>query len=133
MSTIANGCNRPLFAISGTTPDVSGALQSYYQNMVFKPVRKTVSGYQLVETDLPINFRGVIQPFTPRQLAILDIGQRAWSWFNIHSDPVLTLQVDDVVIWNGKQTRIMSRADNALYGFVHYTAVQDWLGSGPLP
>lgn len=131
MSTIANAANRPLFAKAGTVPDVSGALQDWYQLLIFTKVAKIVEGFQVVETPTPINFRGVIQPFTERQLLLKPEGQRAWSWLLMHSDPVLTLQVDDVAVWNGKQTRVMSRKDFGLYGYVEYQLVQDWTGSGP--
>ena len=131
MSTIANAANRPLFDKSGSVPDVSGALQDYYQSLVFVRVGKVVKGYQLQEAPTPINFRGTIQPFTPRQLQMKPEGERAWTWFTMHSDPVLKLQVDDVVLWNNIQTRIMSRTDFSLYGYVEYNLVQDWGGSGP--
>ncbi len=131
MSTIANGANRPLNFRTAATPDVSGALQEYYQNIVFEPLVKTILGFQALETPNPINFRGTIQPLTERQLLLKPEGQRAWTWFLLHSDPVLTLGVDDVVLWLGKQTRVMSRKDYALYGFVEYSLVQDWTGSGP--
>lgn len=131
MTVIANGADRPLFDRAGDVPDVSGALQQYYQAMVFTPVSKIVEGFQVVETGNPINFQGTAQPFTERQLALRPEGQRAWSWFLLHADPVLTLQVDDVVLWRGKQTRVMSRKDFGLYGFVEYRLAQDWTGSGP--
>lgn len=129
--TIANGSNKPLFHKGGTVPDVSGSLQDYYQNMTFEPVGKVVNGFQVVETGDPINFRGTIQPFTERQLLLKPEGQRSWSWFLLHSDPVLSLQTDDVVNWNGTQTRVMSRKDYALYGFVEYDLCQDFIGAGP--
>lgn len=131
MSTIANGANRPLFSVAGTVPDVSGALRDYFQSMVFEPLQKTVTGFQVVETPSPINFRGTIQPFTGRQLMLKPEGQRAWTWYTLHSDPVLKLQVDDVVLWQGKQTRVMGRKDYTLYGYVEYELVQDWSGAGP--
>lgn len=131
MSTLANAANKPLFDKSGSVPDVSGALQDYYQPMVFTPVAKIVEGFQVAEVGNPINFRGVIQPFTGRQLLLKPEGQRAWTWFDLHSDPVLTLKVDDVVLWNGKQTRVMFISNNTLYGFVNYHLVQDWTGAGP--
>ena len=131
MSTIANAADKPLFQKSGTTPDVSGAMQDYFQPMVFSPIGKIVQGFQVVETGAPINFRGMVQPLTERQIVLKPEGQRAWTWLLIHSDPVLTLNVDDVVNWNGLQTRIMARKDYALYGYVEYHAVQDWTGSGP--
>lgn len=131
MGTINNAANQPLFQKAGTVPDVSGALQDYFQAMVFTLVRKLVVGFQALETPLPINFRGVVQPATDRQLLLKPEGQRAWTWFTLHSDPTLTLQVDDVVEWLGKQTRIMSRKDFMLYGYIEYTMVQDWIGAGP--
>lgn len=131
MGTIANGKNRPINVRTGTVPDVSGALQGWYQPMVFERVTKTTTGFQLVETGDPISFRGVVQPFTERQLLLKPEGQRAWTWLLLHADPVLTLNVDEVVLWLGVQTRIMSRKNFALYGYVQYHLVQDWEGSGP--
>lgn len=130
-STIANAANRPLFDKSGTVPDVSGAMQDYFQPMTFEPLQKTVTGFQVVENGTPYNFRGMIQPFTDRQLLLRPEGERAWTWFQLFADPVLTLQVDDVVLYKGIQTRVMSRKDFALYGYVQYNLVQDWTGAGP--
>lgn len=130
-NTIPNGSNKPLNFQQGTVPDVSGALKDYFQTITFSQVTKTVVGFQLDEAASPIVFQGIIQPFSPRQLMLRPEGQRAWTWFDLYADPVLTLQVDDVVIWLGKQTRVMARKDYALYNYVNYQLVQDWTGSGP--
>lgn len=130
MSPINNAANKPLFDKAGTVPDVSGAMQDYFQAMQFDKVVKTTSGFQVVESTAPINFRGVIQPYSDRQMFLLDIGQRAWTWFTLHADPVLTLQVDDVVMYKNTPTRVMARKDYTEYGFVEYRLVQDWEG-GP--
>ncbi len=129
-TTIANACNRPLFEKAGSIPDVSGAMQDYFQPMTFEPVLKSVTAFQDVERGDPINFQGNLQPFTDRQLYLKPEGQRAWTWFLLFADPVLTLQVDDVVIWSGKQTRVMSRKDFSLYGYIEYHLCQDWTGAG---
>ena len=126
-----NASSKGLNFAAGTLPDVSGAIQDYFQNMIFEQLTKTVSGFQNVEKAMPINFRGMIQPYTERRLMILPEGQRAWSWFELHSDTTLTLQVDDVVIWMGKQTRVMSRQDYIQYGYIDYHLIQDWTGAGP--
>lgn len=131
MTRIPNAANRPLFDKAGSVPDVSGAMTDYFQTMVFTRLTKTVTGFQAVETADPIVFQGVIQPFTERQLLLKPEGQRAWSWFWLHADPVLTLQVDDVVLYKGVQTRVMARKDYVLYGYVEYHLVQDWQGAGP--
>jgi len=129
--TIKNGANQPINFQTGTVPDVSGALKDYFQYMTFTKVTKSVVAYQLSETKTDISFWGLITPFSERQLGLLPIGERAWTYFNLFAEPVLTLQVDDVVIWNGKQTRIMGRENFTLYGYVRYSLVQDWDNAGP--
>lgn len=126
MGVINNAASKPLFAKAGTVPDVSGALQDYYQSMVFNLITKTVVGGQVVEIQNPLNFRGVIQPFTGRQLLLKPEGQRAWNWFLMNSDPGLTLKADDIVIWNNRPTRVMAKKSFYLYGFDEYHLVQDW-------
>lgn len=129
--TIQNACNIPLNFQQGTIPDISGALKDWYQTIAFTQITKTVVGFQVEETILQTPFRGVIFPLTGRQLSLLPEGQRAWSWYEMYSDPVLTLQVDDVVGWNQVPTRVMGRKNYELYGIVYYTLVQDWFKAGP--
>lgn len=131
MGTIGNAANRPLNVVNGTVPDVSGAMTDWFQPMTFTYVGKVTTAFQLVEHPQSIIFQGVIQPFTKRQLVLKPEGQRAWSWLTLHAEPQLTLQVDDVVVYLGKQTRVMARTDYGLYGYVEYELIQDWLGSGP--
>ncbi len=131
MSTINNGKNTPLNVRAGTVPQMGGAMLNWFQPMVFAPVEKTVSGYQVVETEEPISFRGVIQPLTNRDLQLKPEGQRAWTWLMLHADPSLTLDVDDVVSYLDVQTRVMARKDYTLYAYVYYELCQDWEGSGP--
>lgn len=131
MSLISNASNRFIGAKSGTVPDVSGALTDWFQPMFFTQVVKKTVGFQVVETPTSISFQGVIQPLTDRKLEMKPEGQRAWTWLLLHADPSLTLQVDDVVDYLSVQTRIMSRKDFTLYGYVQYELVQDWEGSGP--
>lgn len=129
--TIANAANRPINLPAGTVPDVSGALKDWFQPLVFVQVIKSTVAFQVVETKVETPFLGVVQPFTKRQLQLKPEGQRAWSWLMVHADPVLTLQVDDVGIFLGKQTRVMGRLDFANYGYVEYVWLQDFTGSGP--
>lgn len=129
---IKNAADTPLNAQSGTTPDVSGSFLNYFQLMTFSVVTKTVgANFQVIETANAINFQGVIQPFTERQLMLKPEGERAWSWYWLHAEPSLVLNVDDVVVHNGVQTRVASRKNYVLYGYVEYHLVQDFIGAGP--
>lgn len=128
---IRNASNYALNAINGTVPDTSGALKDYFQPMIFTRVIKETVGFQVVETPRSLNFQGVIQPFSSRQLMLRPEGERAWSWFTLHAETALVLNVDEVVTYQGVQTRVMARQDFTLYGYVLYELVQDWTGAGP--
>lgn len=129
---IGNAKDRPINVQTGTVPNVSGAMQNWFQPMVFTLVTKTVVAFQNVEVANDIAFRGVIQPLSGRRLELKPEGQRAWNWSWLHSDPSLALDVDDVVYYLGVQTRIMSRKDYSIYGYIEYEIVQDWTGAGPV-
>lgn len=131
MGTIANGKDTPINIRTGSVPDVSGAMTDWFQPMAFTQIAKSVVGFEAVETPTVTNFRGVIQPLSGRRLELKPEGQRAWTWLLLHADPSLTLEVDEVVTYNGVQTRVMSQKDFRLYGYVEYELVQDWTGAGP--
>lgn len=132
--TITNGCNRPLNFQQGTVPNMGEAITDWFQKMTFTMVAKSIVGFEVLETPTPTQFWGVLMPLSPRDLQLLPIGQRAWTLFKLFAQPVLTLQVDDVIILNSlnsKQTRVMSRENYGLESYVHYTLCQDYTGSGP--
>jgi hypothetical protein len=130
-STIQNGANVPLNFQQGTVPNMSESLTDWFQVMTFTKIVKTVVGFQVLETPTDITFMGIMQPYTGRQLAMLPEGQRVWNWQTLHSQPVLTLFPDDVVTWQNMQVRIMSRKDYALYSYIEYSLVLDYINSGP--
>lgn len=125
--TIKNGRDTPINQQTGTVPNMNDTLRNWYQPITFVHLQKRTVNFQLEEFSCAIHFRGVIQPLKPRELMQKPEGQRAWSWFQLHADPILILQVDDIVLYNGIKTRIMARTDYKLYGYVYYELVQDWL------
>ena len=132
MATIRNAGLIPLNQQPmGTVPDVSGALQSYYQVMTFTPVGKVVKGFVVQETGSPVVFRGVIVPYNTKDLKLLSEGQRVWSWYQLYSDTALSLTVDDVILYLSTQYRVMNAYDRSLNGFYEYRIVSDWINAGP--
>lgn len=125
-STIQNAAQIPLNQQNSTVPNMSDALRNWFQKMNFTKVVKEVINFQLVESLCPITFRGVIFPLKTRDLELKPEGQRAWTWLALYSDPVLSLNVDDVVFYNGVRTRVMARSNFKLYGYMYYELVQDW-------
>lgn len=101
--------------------------------MTFGIVTKTTEGFQAVEDVEEVSFQGVWQPLRERQLLLKPEGQRAWSWFWLHADPSLELDVDDTITYLGTQFRVMAKKDYDIYGYVEYELVQDYTGAGPTP
>lgn len=128
---IKNAADRPLFANTGTVPDLGEVLNTWYQPMIFTKVTKEVENFQNVEVALNVYFRGLWQPFNPRKLSMKPEGQRSWSWFTVHSDTTLVLHPDEVVKYLGTQYRVMGVYDYSLYNYFEYELVQDYSGSGP--
>ena len=126
-----NAADRPLNQLTGSVPNVSGALRDYFQPMKFTKVGKQAVSYEAVETPTDYDFQGVIQPLSARLLLLKPEGQRSWTWLMLHSDINLKLETDDVVNYLAKQTRIMGLKDFSLYGYMYYELVQDWTGAGP--
>lgn len=132
MSTIiGNAKDIPLDANSGTVPDMSGALLSWFQKITFGVVTKVVENFQVVETEVDFSFMGVIQPLSNRDLILKPEGERAWTWLWVHADPSLELEVDAVVTYLGVKYRVKAKKDYSLYKYVSYELVQDWTGSSP--
>lgn len=125
------GKNTPLNQNSGTLPDVSGALIDWFQPMIFGVVTKSVQNFQAYEEMVEVAFQGVWQPLQGKQLALKPEGQRAWNWFQLHAEPSLVLDIDQVVLYLGVQYRVMSQKDYSLYGYIEYHFVSDWENSGP--
>jgi hypothetical protein len=126
-----NAKDTPLNQQQGTVPQMGGALLDWFQTMVFGVVTKTTTNFQVIEDMEEITFKGVIQPFTSRQLLLKPEGQRAWSWFMVHSDPSLQLNVDMVIKYLGKQYRVMQKMDYSLYEYIQYDIIEDFTGAGP--
>lgn len=123
---IYNAKDIPLGQSYGGLPDVSGAMLNWFQNMTFIQIVKTVVNFQVVETPTKIDFQGVWQPFSPKQLALLPEGQRAWSWFMCHADPNLKLDTDEIIKYEGQNYRVMANNDYTHYGYREYHLVQDY-------
>lgn len=123
---IKNGKDINLSQTSGTLPDVSGAMQNWFQSMTFTTITKTLVNFSVVETSASITVPAVIQPYTIQQLQIRPEGERAFRWFTLHSDSALQLNVDDVVVYQTRKFRVMERGEYASYGYMEYHIIEDY-------
>lgn len=131
MGIIVNGNNTPLVQSMSGVPDMRDALNGYWQAMTFTTIVKTVVNMILVETPTSTDFRGVWQPLAQRAVDQKPEGQRAWSWFMVHSDICLNLAPDQVITYLGTQYRVKSLKNYQEYGYWYYEMILDYSGSGP--
>lgn len=124
---IHNANTVPLNVNSGTMPNLAEGLYDWFQNMTFTTIVKTIVNFAEVETLTTINFMGIMQPMSPRQLMMKPDGQRSWRWFTIHAFPFLRLNTDEIITFtDGISYRVMGIVDYTRNGYVEYHCVADY-------
>lgn len=119
------------FGLNTSVPNMSGTLTGWMQKLTFDIITKTIENYEVKEVAERFVFEGVFQPLSFKQLQMKPELQRAWSWFQIHSQTNIYLKLDDVIRFRGKQYRVMFLGEYELYGFYEYHVCEDYEGSGP--
>jgi hypothetical protein len=128
---IVNAKDTLLNQNNGTVPQVYDAMVNWFQPLTMTSLVKTIVNFQVVEMPTVYNFQGVWQPLSARQLMMKPEGQRSWRWFQLHCQPSVAFNVDDVVNYLGIQYRVKAIFDYTQYGYVLYHLVEDFTGSGP--
>lgn len=128
---ITNGNDTLISENPGTLPFMGEVLLDWFQPLTIDLLTKTVVNSKVVETATSIDFQGVWQPLDKKRIEMKPSGQWAWSWFLLHTDPSVSLAVDDVVIFQSVQYRVQASSDYSKYGYLEYELTQDWTGSGP--
>lgn len=123
---IKNAANLSLIENSGNLPDVSGAMQNWFQTMIFGVVVKSIVNFKNAETITQISFQGVMQPLSPEKLDLKPIAQRSWIWQQLHAEIDLILMPDEIVYYLNKTYRVMEKYDYSKYQYVEYHLVEDY-------
>jgi len=123
---IRNGKNLPLNEVTGTLPDVSGAMCDWFQPITFTQIVKQVIDHKVQETETEISFKGVMQPMRPQEIAYRPEGDRAFKWHTCHTEIGTEFKVDDVILYKGVRYRVKSKANFASYGYLKYDLVEDY-------
>jgi hypothetical protein len=124
---ISNGKDKPLSAQQGHVPNISGAMDCWFQNMTFTLVSKSVKNFSLVEVNTNIDFMGVVSP-NDQPLDMKAHGQRKWDSFDCYTQPGVPLVPDDIILYQGTKYRVMHKFNFELYGYVLYKLEQDYTG-----
>lgn len=101
-------------------PQMGEVLVSWFQNLTFDLITKTIVDYEVKETKTTVSTKGVRQPMSAQQLAIKPEGQRSWRWETLHCLPDIKLKIDDIVIFDGVEYRVMQKWNWPEYGYYEY-------------
>jgi hypothetical protein len=123
---IQNASNVTLNNTQPNLPNMSTTLEGWFQNLVVGILTKTIVNFRTVETTQDFETKGVLQPFSERQLEILPEGQRAWMNYMLHCQPSLSLKPDDTVTIKGNRYRNMGIMGYDDYGYIQYRLVKDY-------
>jgi hypothetical protein len=132
---IGLGRDRAINLAQGDIPDLRETLDGWFQNLVFEKVGKLVSSgtaFQAVETTTLLPFRGIVVPEKSWSLLLKPEAQRTWKFWKVYAEVSLKLFTDDVILWQGVQTRVTDVTDYSLYGYMEYSIAQDWTAKGPV-
>lgn len=121
-------------SITGLTksgmPNMSGTLTGWEVPLILVKITQDIVEGDLVTTETQINFQGVWQPLSAKQLQLLPEGQRSWEncWVHARASQ-LNLETASKVIFNGKRYKITQKKDYGLNGFVEYMLIRDYESS----
>jgi hypothetical protein len=116
----------PLNQISGM-PNVSGALSGWLSTFTFRVRKDVVTDGLVTHQETDYTMQGMMQPLNNAAIMLKPEGQRSWNWFTFHtvsSSP--SLDVNDVIIYNGVAYKIMGQYDWHLNGYMEYHIVAEY-------
>lgn len=110
---------------------MSAAFAGWFTKItLLKHVEKVVNGF-VQKNDIPISFRGTIQPLSARAIALKPEGQRSWTWLQIHClATAVELIPGDQLTWNENLYKVMELKDYSLNGYIEYHIVKDFQTGG---
>jgi hypothetical protein len=123
---LINANTQPLNENSANLPDVSAAVAAFLYPMTFEFNQVTMVDGYAQSVPIKISTQASIQPFTERELKVLPEGERAWSWYLLHSLTNLNLKVNDKVKIGSERYKVMASANWSRNQYWLYHVVLDY-------
>lgn len=127
--TIRNAKDILLDQMSGTLPQMGATLLNWFVNITLIIITKTTVNFSLIETKKTLNFRGIWQPLSFREINLKPKGQRDWAWFSLHCELSETLKNDDIVVYKNTRYRVWKLKNFTEYGYFEYHLSEDYEGN----
>lgn len=117
--------------VNHSLPNMSETIKSWFLNISFEYVTRTMQGAEWVESEpITINTKGVVRPPSEQDLKILPEGAWAWEWLQLHCLPDVLLETNQFVTYDNKKYKVMSKKDYSKYGYVKYTLLEAYTAEG---
>ena len=114
-------------SLKSTLPRPQLGINMWSQGSQAQVVKQVVDeNGNVVNFKKSFNFDGVIQPLSPEEIKVKEEGQWSWEWYWFHTKDSVDLQTNDIVIYRGKEYKIMARKDYSDYGHIEYHCIKDW-------
>ena len=113
-------------------PQMGSTLNGWEVPLTLIKITQNVVDGDLVAMETQINFKGVWQPFSMQQLALLPEGQRDWSHYWVHTQTAIELNTADKFIFDNKRYKVIERKDYNLNGYYEYHVILDYENVEPV-
>lgn len=110
-------------------PNMSQTIISWFQPITFVKLARAVVDYEQVITETNINTKGVVQPYKPEPLEIQQYGTQSWIWQDMHCLPDVTLNTDEIIIYQNVRYKVLYKKDYTEYGYVEYMLCETFEGA----
>lgn len=110
-------------------PQITAAPNGWQSKLILVDIQQQVVNDGFVqESAQQVEFSGVVQPLSPKQIMLKPEGQRAWTWLQIHvmNNSPVKLNVNDRIMYNCRKYKIMARNDYTANGYMEFHAVEDF-------
>ncbi len=109
-----------------TMPQMRAAFSGWQNRITLVRITQTVVDGLVVLQESSVAFRGTIQPFGPKELALKSEGERAWEWLMIHTPKSVILNPEDRILIKGQRYKVMGQNNYQLNNFIEYHVVKDY-------
>jgi hypothetical protein len=111
-----------------SVPRISAAFQGWGSTLLLVRITQQVVDGFVQDIAHQIPFHGIVQPLSPKRIALKPEGQRAWTWLQVHikSDAPLKLNDNDRLMYNNRKYKVMARMDYTANGYEELEVIEDF-------
>lgn len=108
-------------------PQLSSALAGWTQSINLLIITQEIINGFPKDIVKKLAFKGMVQPLSPRAIALKPEGQRSWEWLQIHAvTKSVIMKVGDKLEWQGRRYKVMADLNYFQDGFMEFHLVRDF-------